>query len=96
METNQACPNEAIWRVWRKATKLWTSIRKLDKLLGRWIVSGDQLHCNWPAYYDYNTGHLYVKQYDKYLQYQQDKEIVGDIKVQQDGIFQQYLKFLDK
>eukprot|EP00957_Ditylum_brightwellii_P190235 14480105-Ditylum_brightwellii.AAC.1 len=43
--------------------KLWTSTRKLGKLLGRWIESGYQLHHNWPAYYDYNTGHLTVGEY---------------------------------
>eukprot|EP00957_Ditylum_brightwellii_P164903 12555051-Ditylum_brightwellii.AAC.1 len=35
MEINQAYPNKLSWRAWRKAMKLWTSARKLDKLLGR-------------------------------------------------------------
>eukprot|EP00957_Ditylum_brightwellii_P112887 8607337-Ditylum_brightwellii.AAC.1 len=74
MEINQACPNKASWWVWRKAMKIWTLTRKLTKHLRRWIILGDQLHCNWPAYYDYNMGHIYIKQCDNYVQYQQDKD----------------------
>eukprot|EP00957_Ditylum_brightwellii_P066255 5028420-Ditylum_brightwellii.AAC.1 len=62
--------------------KLWTLTRKLDKPLGQWLLSGDLLCQIWPAYFEYNTGHLYVKHYDKYFQYQHYKEHLNTL---QDG-----------
>eukprot|EP00957_Ditylum_brightwellii_P124744 9507598-Ditylum_brightwellii.AAC.1 len=60
--------------------KLWTPTKKLDKPVGQWLLSGVLLYHTWPAYFDYKTGHLYVKQYDKYLQYQQDKKSLNTLR----------------
>ncbi len=35
--------------------------------LGKWLRSGDQLCREWPYYYDYETGELYVRQLVGYL-----------------------------
>eukprot|EP00957_Ditylum_brightwellii_P075957 5774115-Ditylum_brightwellii.AAC.1 len=54
--------------------KLWTKTRTLPKPIGRQMVPSSQLYCVWPAYYEFSNGCLYVKQCDRYVQYNPDKE----------------------
>eukprot|EP00957_Ditylum_brightwellii_P041660 3154804-Ditylum_brightwellii.AAC.1 len=54
--------------------KLWTKTRTLPKAIGRWMVPSNQLYHVWPAYYEFSDGCLYVKQCNRYVQYDPDKE----------------------
>eukprot|EP00957_Ditylum_brightwellii_P137866 10511392-Ditylum_brightwellii.AAC.1 len=53
--------------------KLWTKTRTLPKPIERWMVPSNQLYCVWLAYYEFSNGYLYVKQYNRYVQYNPDK-----------------------
>eukprot|EP00957_Ditylum_brightwellii_P155941 11870099-Ditylum_brightwellii.AAC.2 len=74
MERNQAYLNEVSWRLWQKAMKLWTKTRTLPKPIGRWMVPSRQLYCVWLVYYEFPNDCLCVKQCDRYVQYNPDKE----------------------
>eukprot|EP00957_Ditylum_brightwellii_P206667 15349422-Ditylum_brightwellii.AAC.1 len=54
--------------------KLWAKSRTLLKPIGGWMVPSSQLYCEWSAYYEFSNSCLYVKQCDRYIQYNPDKE----------------------
>jgi hypothetical protein len=62
----QARPNEASWRLWRKACALWSLNNSLYHPLGAW-KPGSQLRRQWPCYYDDSDGAIYLRQPSGYL-----------------------------
>eukprot|EP00957_Ditylum_brightwellii_P043815 3322905-Ditylum_brightwellii.AAC.1 len=43
MEIHQERPGEQSWQLWRKAMILWTKTMKLEKSLGKWCKTGEEL-----------------------------------------------------
>eukprot|EP00957_Ditylum_brightwellii_P065431 4963435-Ditylum_brightwellii.AAC.1 len=54
--------------------KLWTKTRTLPKPIGRWMAPSNQLYRMLLAYYEIFNGCLYVKQCNRYVQYNPEKE----------------------
>eukprot|EP00957_Ditylum_brightwellii_P062150 4717062-Ditylum_brightwellii.AAC.1 len=51
---------------------------KLEKPLGRWCKTGDELNQRWPFYFDHDDFALYVQTTHGYTKYSRN-ENVGDI-----------------
>eukprot|EP00957_Ditylum_brightwellii_P110366 8417907-Ditylum_brightwellii.AAC.1 len=78
MEIHQECPSKQSWQLWCKAMTLWTNTIKLEKPLGRWCKTSDELDRRWPVYFDHDDYALSVRTTHGYTKYSRN-ENVGDI-----------------
>jgi hypothetical protein len=60
-KVNQERPADANWKLWHKATKLWSTITgKLHQPLGKWLQPISQQRRRWPAYAS-TTGLIFIR-----------------------------------
>eukprot|EP00957_Ditylum_brightwellii_P000145 11022-Ditylum_brightwellii.AAC.1 len=64
MEIHQECPSEQSWQLWHKAMTLWTKTMKLEKPLGRWCKTRDELDQRLLVYFDHDDYALYLENTD--------------------------------
>ena len=62
----QARPHNASLRLWRKACSLWSLQGKLLQPLRPWLYPANQLRQAWPAYWDYASGNLLIREKENF------------------------------
>jgi hypothetical protein len=70
MQSEQAKPYATSWVIWRRALRLWSDWHgHLHQPLGRWLLPGPLLGCNWTSYLTKLTKQLILAKHGVYKIY---------------------------